>query len=330
MDNLAHNYLKDSAFMSQIRDLSKLQPVVFALHVAMSWTVIIGCFVLWAYQPSWWLWPVLALIISTRQHALGLLVHDVAHFRFLKNSAVGDFFCNILMAYPLMYNVQEYRRHHLNHHKYLNTNLDPDWMQKAGRPEYETPMPRSKLIKRLLWAAAGGGIYEMIRYMLFFYKKDMKKNTSNAAIKTWGLTQTHWMIVYNVSVVSTMFFFGVGSLYFILWLAPAFTILMGLLELRSLTEHIGFEEDETHYSKTRSVRVSWLEGFVLNPHNSHFHIEHHMFPSIPFYNLPKVHHALMATEEFSTKAQVAESYFGFGTKSVASKLSSVQSKAVGN
>lgn len=329
MENLEHGYVNDPATQAEVRKLSRLRPTYFTLNLLGNWLVIVACIALWMSTSNLWLWPVLAFLISTRQQALGLLVHDVAHYRYMRRTRVADAICNLMMAFPLLYNVQEYRRHHLNHHRYLNSELDPDWMQKVNREEYATPMTRWRMFRRMLWAAGGGGLYEMLRYLLFFYKKDFKK-TATAVLekpevkKSKGLSPGQMMALYYIVILGVLIWTGCWKVYLVMWLLPMLTVLMGLLELRSLTEHIGFVDDGTHYTKSRSVRSSWLEGFLLNPHNAHYHLEHHMFPSVPFYNLPSLHAHLMTTGEFSRSAQVASNYFGSRPDSVVAQLRTKQ------
>jgi fatty acid desaturase len=61
-----------------------------------------------------------------------------------------------------------------------------------------------------------------------------------------------------------------------------------LTQLFNITQHAGLAEDmRDHRLNTRT--------FVMNPvfrflyMNMNYHIEHHMFPMVPFYNLPKLH-----------------------------------------
>ena len=39
-----------------------------------------------------------------------------------------------------------------------------------------------------------------------------------------------------------------------------------------------------------------------------YHLEHHLFPGVPFYNLPKLHLMLMEEEVYQAKAHVTEGY----------------------
>ena len=44
--------------------------------------------------------------------------------------------------------------------------------------------------------------------------------------------------------------------------------------------------------------------------NINYHIEHHMFPSVPGRNLGRLHNLLMQDREFRERAHVTHSYFG--------------------
>ncbi len=39
-------------------------------------------------------------------------------------------------------------------------------------------------------------------------------------------------------------------------------------------------------------------------------MEHHLYPSVPFYNLAKLHKKLMESEQFRNNAHITHSYFG--------------------
>lgn len=91
-----------------------------------------------------------------------------------------------------------------------------------------------------------------------------------------------------------------------MWLVPQLTFLMGLLELRSFTEHVGVGEESL---PARTIKAGGLERFLFNPHYASFHLEHHLYPSVPYYNLEKLHSELMKSEEFSQNTTIAEGYF---------------------
>ena len=72
----------------------------------------------------------------------------------------------------------------------------------------------------------------------------------------------------------------------IYWLLP---LLLGQPFLRSITlaEHTHCSEDANGLTNTRTTRTTWPVRFFM--WNMPYHAEHHLYPSIPFYALPRAH-----------------------------------------
>jgi fatty acid desaturase len=61
-----------------------------------------------------------------------------------------------------------------------------------------------------------------------------------------------------------------------------------LTQVFNITQHAGLAEDVLdHRLNTRTVIFNPLFAFMYMKMN--YHVEHHMFPMVPFYNLPKLH-----------------------------------------
>ena len=61
--------------------------------------------------------------------------------------------------------------------------------------------------------------------------------------------------------------------------------------LCGLPQHYGMNSDIPDFrANTRTFTCSWLPAFYY--WNMQYHLEHHMYPSVPFYNLPKLRRAL--------------------------------------
>jgi fatty acid desaturase len=75
------------------------------------------------------------------------------------------------------------------------------------------------------------------------------------------------------------------------WLLP---LALGLpfLRLYLLSEHTGCSEDDDGLTNTRTTVSLWPVRFLM--WNLPYHAEHHLFPSIPFHQLPAAHRFLRA------------------------------------
>ena len=93
-----------------------------------------------------------------------------------------------------------------------------------------------------------------------------------------------WIIVISTSIVYQS------------WLPVLYLVLPGfygktLVASFGLTQHTGLQENiKDHRYSTRTVYLNPVFSFLY--WHMEYHIEHHMFPTVPSYNLPKLHHLI--------------------------------------
>jgi fatty acid desaturase len=84
----------------------------------------------------------------------------------------------------------------------------------------------------------------------------------------------------------------------------------------SVGEHTGVNED-LEQDKTLTHQFPWIVNFFLYPIQSCFHLEYHLFPQIPWYQMKKFRLELMKISYYQTEAskQTVDGYF-WGQKTV--------------
>ena len=82
--------------------------------------------------------------------------------------------------------------------------------------------------------------------------------------------------------------------YAVLWVLPAVTVLQMILRVRAICEHGAPRDHVSPLTAARTSLAGPLLRIVLFPHHVNYHIEHHLFPAVPHYNLPQLHEALCA------------------------------------
>ena len=62
-------------------------------------------------------------------------------------------------------------------------------------------------------------------------------------------------------------------------------------------------------NSTRTILASPIERFLVAPCGINYHLEHHMFPSVPGYRLHKLHALLMEDPQFRDRAHITHGYW---------------------
>jgi fatty acid desaturase len=80
--------------------------------------------------------------------------------------------------------------------------------------------------------------------------------------------------------------------------------------VRSIAEHFAIHGEAGELGQTRTVLVSWFDRLFIMGKNGNYHLEHHLYPSVPFYRLPELHAELMRSEEYRRSAHLTRGYLG--------------------
>ncbi len=265
-----------------IRQLSQRSLPRSLFFIAFQWAAILACISI-AHNSDSYVVLVLSLcVIATRQHALTILFHEGCHYNLCNSKPLNDFLTNIFAAFPLAISVKRYRNNHLAHHRNLNQSDDPDIVEN-------TP-PKST------WTLIG-----LILMDLCFLSvpKNLKRNRKFGALGLFTEKGDGWKgerrlyIAFLATVVVSATAFGGWKYVGLYFLVPGFTGLQALTRLRGYADHGGRLDEVDEWRKTRTVEANWFERFLFAPGSINRHLEHHLYPSVPFYNLDRLHAALM-------------------------------------
>lgn len=281
--------------------LFKTKPYLHAWAILSNWFIIILTIALSVYVAPFWLYPLAVLIIGAKMHALAILAHDAAHFRFLKNRKWNDLITNYLVMYPIFTSLEKYRNNHLKHHQHLNTEDDPDWVAKLGNRDFTFPKTkRAFLLTVFSYFFLIKGISDA-----FWFLKRFENEDSTAVNQTESKI---FRLVFYALMFGGLIYFGAWKYFLLYWIVPYFSTFFMIQYIRSVAEHFGDLAYEDDLTGTRTVKATLLEKFFLAPHNVGYHLEHHLYPGVPFYNLPKLHELLMGQEAYRGRAHLTIGY----------------------
>ena len=284
----------------ELRQLSTIDPIRSWLHIGAEWTTIIGT--IWFSQRFWnpLLYLLAVAIIGARQHALLILMHDGVHYRLFRNRRLNDWVSEVLLAWPNLISARAYRRNHFAHHRYLNTQQDPDWARRQGDAAWVFPKHWGELARMMLRDLSGLGAIAFLRLARMLLTRDTGVNRS-LNLARYG---------FYVLAAAVLGWAGLAKITIQYWFVPLFTWLIMIFRVRSIAEHSAMQPGSTAYAQTRTTYVSPLERLFIAPKNVNYHIEHHFYPSVPFYRLPALHRALLAKPGFADSAHLSPSYLG--------------------
>jgi fatty acid desaturase len=70
---------------------------------------------------------------------------------------------------------------------------------------------------------------------------------------------------------------------------PLVTVVQAILRLRAIAEHGATADFSSPLTAARTnLAPAWLEWLIF-PHQVNYHIEHHLYASVPHYNLRALH-----------------------------------------
>jgi fatty acid desaturase len=289
----------------ELTELSTVKPLLACIHVATEWALIAAT--IYLCQRFWhpMLYVFAVAFIGSRQHALLVLMHDGVHYRLLRNRRLNDWMSEVILAWPHLVTARQYRKNHFAHHKYLNTAQDPDLKRRKGDPTWLFPQAIPDLAKSLFRDVSGLNAPGMLK---------LAASVASADTVSTGFLALRYG--FYAAVLGIIVYTGALEGFALYWVVPMFTWLMLVMRIRGIAEHHAIDEPDSAYPRTRTTHPTWLERIFLAPKNVNYHIEHHFFPSVPFYRLPELHAILMSKPGYRESAHLTSTYWGVLEESV--------------
>ncbi len=312
-----------------VKRLTAIDPTK-SLYAAFETLVILSAAI--TVSLIWWTpWIVIPaiIVIAGRQQACFVLAHDAAHYRMFESRTLND---TVGRAFAVVVGISmcTYRVLHRLHHNHLYEERDPDTPLHGGYPRGRAYLAK-KLTKDLL------GLTAYKTYSYFFGAPAINDDTTKSnrplddtspALRK-AARQDRWIVAgFHIAAPLTAFYAGYGVEYLILWILPLITVLQALLRFRAICEHGAVTDFASPLTAARTNKAPWWLRWWMFPHHVNFHVEHHLYPSIPHYNLPKCHEE-MAQLGLLERAEV-RSVFETARRVLAPKANVQPGSPIGN
>lgn len=257
------------------------------LHLGL--IALTGAALVYSWYNLAWYWTVLAVFLHGSFYGFfggGVAGHELSHRTVFKTRWLNDFFATLssVMGWG---NHEWFRASHIRHHQFtLHQDLDMEVVLPAKLSKMTwvyiitgNPLGILRHIKETFRVASGKIRGEWEHKVLDNNPKAHAARTRQARMN---------LVVHIVAAAFFVYFhFWVGFLLFTF--APFYAGWIGLL--------VGFPQHAGLSSNVPDFRLS-CRTFECNPFfqflywQMNYHIEHHMYAAVPFYNLKKLHHLL--------------------------------------
>ena len=296
--------------LAHVRRLSLVSNWRGLTAIVVEWLVITIAIAFWFCLPAslgpmrWALYVPVIIVIASRQHALLILMHEGAHHRLFPNRAVNNFAADMFCSFPVAFATDLYRQHHFQHHQFTNTDQDPDLRDLKPREDWTWPKDQIDALKVFATDFMGLATHKMAASMMlfspprnFFYQRKLNLHASD---RLRALT-------FCASTVAVLWAYDLWLGFFMFWVVPYCTALVAIIRMRMVAEHMAVES-EHELNKSRNTEATFVEKLIIAPLNVHYHLTHHLYPSIPFYHLPEMQRILMAEASFREHAHSTKGY----------------------
>jgi fatty acid desaturase/membrane-associated phospholipid phosphatase len=226
------------------------------------------------------------LVTAVALNTFPLLMHEGMHGVLFANRR-WNWIASVLLGSAFLMSFSAYRVMHLRHHRYLGDPRDPD--------DYHNYSQSRLMVWCLHFVRLTFGplLYVGLIPVLAL------KHGSSAQRKLICIEYTLLASIYS----ALLRVFSYHDL-FVVWFVPL--LLMGALTaIRGFTQH-GITEASDPYLASRTMLPSPMVAFFLL--NENYHLEHHLFPEVPSYHLPKLHELIWPR---LPRAVSGTSYLGF-------------------
>ena len=219
-------------------------------------------------------------------NAFYLLSHE-GHHHLLFRNAVANHAANILLCVPLLHSPSAYRVLHELHHRFLGGPGDPD--------EYRNYTANPRIRWALQWVRLTiGTLVYMPLIPAVAWRRATKAERRPIVVEYAAMTVV-WVMVFLT--------FPIRDLLQV-WLIPG--IVVGYISaVRALAQH-ALTDPADPLLASRSVRSNAFVSFLLL--NENYHLEHHLFPEVPSYNLPRLHALLQTRVPHAVEARSYSSF----------------------
>ena len=225
----------------------------------------------------WFLWIPCAVVAGFAIFNFTVLLHEVVHHTVLQEqNPRTNRVLELLYAIPSGISASQFTRWHLDHHAGLGSE------EEDPKRHHLSPKINARWLKILYFTPALFFIYfRAAAREAAGYAEELRRRIARERLVT---------IAFHLSILAALWIFAGFDIALRAYLVPVFLVFPVAFALNRLGQH--YDIDPSDPAKWATfVRGSWFWDVAFLCSN--YHLEHHYFPSVPLYNLPRLQRLLI-------------------------------------
>ena len=257
-----------------------------AIRDTLLWfTLILGsAYATWALWGSWWAILPYAFYAVLYGSTSDSRWHEAGHGTAFKTDWMNNALYEIA-SFMVMRESTLWRWSHTRHHS--------DTIIVGRDPEIAVPRPPD--LQGLVLAFFNLGVYPVYFGKLFRHALGRISADEKTFIPESEFPKIYRKARISVAIYLVVIAFALATHSALPLLYVGLANLFGswLMVVYGLTQHAGLAENVLdHRLNCRTVYMNFFHRYLY--WNMNYHVEHHMFPLVPYHNLPKLHEAVKA------------------------------------
>jgi fatty acid desaturase len=261
----------------ELRRLHQKRALLHAAIAVANFAALILAAVAIVSCDEWYLWLPFAVVAGFAVFNGTVLLHEVVHRTVLSQPKDGIYrVLGLLYAVPSGISASQFIRWHLDHHAGLGS------YEEDPKRHYLSPKINARWLKFLYFTPALFPIYfRAAARETASYEPELRRRIARERLAT---------IAFHLAVLAAIVLIAGWAIAWKLYLVPVFFIFPIAFALNRLGQHYDIDPADPAKWSTL-VKGSWFWNTVYL--FSNYHLEHHYFPGVPFYNLPKLQRLLV-------------------------------------
>ncbi len=265
--------LRDAVPHAELKALHVRRPGLHLAYAARQFAIIAACsYGLWHLENPLY-WVPLAILQGFTFFNMTVLLHEVVHNAVFQTPKPKiERVLGLLYAISSGISASQFTRWHLDHHDNLGS-----WEDDPKR-HWLSPKRNARWYKLLYCTPALMPIY--------FRAAAQESKSYEPELRSRIARERAATVLVQLSIAGLLWHFGGLAVLMRVWFVPYFLVFPVAFTLNRLGQH--YDIDPSHPLKGSTVMKPsrfWEFLFLF----SNFHIEHHYFPRVPFYNLRALH-----------------------------------------